>query len=1084
MASKKKAPPKHDDAIEALTDKLIADTDRDDDENDDEDPGKSQSVGSNITGPVVSYDDIFKSSSDTSGSLFNSPPKSPFSFDAFKPTGGGDGDIKEKDDNKRDEQQQKEEVKVQPPLPIMSTHLSSEENRKAVVDQKQHREVVRNEWMEQFRKIGQKNQEQITHVGEEGDIVQEGPSEPFEFNLIPMSQAVASTPIHSEEGDGSADPGAKADFEYVPLPSNKIFAANSETGEEFDDDEMVDETGDDFTEESVSSGEAAPDDANILDSHTVTIPLSRMTHEDVSEDPPGEGDVETLEFITDDEADSEGKENVDKLQEGEWLDLEAFEAVGQNAYEGYDVAAEEEEDDDDDSSIEAGPIPELIERVETDDDTSGYDPEQEFNASTSSDESNHKGNEMVEGLDRESVPLTTTLCPPAEASETNDWGYDEHDPDRMEGGLLALSADENLIHDDDVDEIKQNISVRILPPSGGDQSQQNQEDLPVVGAGQTGSEKGSIATGKAAPPEQARSTAVANSSADAAFPSPETKLEDSKTWTPLVILFAIALLAGVIAALVVMSQRDRQSSPSSTVPLFTTVPSAIPTITASPSPAPSSTPTGAPTVSPEPTSAPTFIPTQSPTVSPFPTRGETREPSKSPISSPEPSFLRTTDPTERTTFEPSRLPTAPTTSPIPSPPSGPSLPPTVPVSPTSLPSFTPTLSSEPPENDLCVNAIGPLPTNYTPTVGTIANARVDDVDRCGDVEDTGPGVWYYVIGTGGEMIAHTCLDTSIDSKITIFGSFCDKPVCIEANDNFCGSDTTLSAVSWMSKFRDVYRILVTGNRDYVDGSFTLVIGARYNDECTSAIGPLAVGNPLPIMGDTLEATANEVTCNGETNDSPSVWYLVQGTGGTMTASLCNDTDFAVRIRILTGSCSSLECTAISSTTDCSLTWESAALQEYYVMISGQAADEVGSFSMVLTTTGMQDNDDCPDALGPLSLDGSPVVGSTAAASPDRTAPFCLSATTASSVWYFLEGNGSTLQASLCDFASYDTRLSVYSGDCADNDLSGLICVAGNDDFCGTQSLVTWDSQLGLTYYVLVHGYLESSGSFLLSVTSL
>lgn len=205
----------------------------------------------------------------------------------------------------------------------------------------------------------------------------------------------------------------------------------------------------------------------------------------------------------------------------------------------------------------------------------------------------------------------------------------------------------------------------------------------------------------------------------------------------------------------------------------------------------------------------------------------------------------------------------------------------------------------------------------------------------------------------------------------------------------------------------------------------------------------------------------------------------------MTSDLCEDVDFNVRIRILTGSCSELECVAISDTTDCSITWETIPFQDYYIMISGQATDEVGRFTMSLTTTGMQDHDDCPEALGPLSLDGSPVFGSTAGATPDSTAPFCLSAITANGVWYFLEGTGSVLQASLCEAASYDTRISIYSGDCtAGDDLSGLICVASNDDFCGSQSLATWESQLGVTYFVLVHGYLQSAGNFMLSVNAL
>merc|ERR1712107_493346 len=141
------------------------------------------------------------------------------------------------------------------------------------------------------------------------------------------------------------------------------------------------------------------------------------------------------------------------------------------------------------------------------------------------------------------------------------------------------------------------------------------------------------------------------------------------------------------------------------------------------------------------------------------------------------------------------------------------------------------------------------------------------------------------------MMAHTCMDTTFNSKITIFSGTCDKPVCIQANDDFCGSSASQSAVSWNSNYRDVYHILVSGDPDFENGSFNLVAGTRYNDECSTAIGPLAVG-PIPVMGNTIEATPNVISCDSYVNKSPSVWYLVQGTGGKITADLCGETSFS------------------------------------------------------------------------------------------------------------------------------------------------------------------------------------------------
>lgn len=55
---------------------------------------------------------------------------------------------------------------------------------------------------------------------------------------------------------------------------------------------------------------------------------------------------------------------------------------------------------------------------------------------------------------------------------------------------------------------------------------------------------------------------------------------------------------------------------------------------------------------------------------------------------------------------------------------------------------------------------------------------------------------------------------------------------------------------------------------------------------------------------------------------------------------------------------------------------------------------------------------------------------------------------------------------------FDSKINVYSGDC-----STLTCVNGNDDFCALQSQVSFLSQIGVNYYVLVNGYNNATGDF-------
>ena len=116
------------------------------------------------------------------------------------------------------------------------------------------------------------------------------------------------------------------------------------------------------------------------------------------------------------------------------------------------------------------------------------------------------------------------------------------------------------------------------------------------------------------------------------------------------------------------------------------------------------------------------------------------------------------------------------------------------------------------------------------------------------------------------------------------------------------------------------------------------------------------------------------------------------------------------------------------------------------------------------------NDACGDAIE-LSCNTT-VTGSTAQATPD-TAPTCDGVSvTAPGVWYTFTGSSRIVNLNTCG-SGYDTKLSVYTGSCTD----GLVCVAGNDDFCGLQSSVTFVPLQGVQYYVLVHGFGSGTGNF-------
>ncbi|MFT5237849.1 MAG: hypothetical protein ACI9M9_001450, partial [Flavobacteriaceae bacterium] len=123
------------------------------------------------------------------------------------------------------------------------------------------------------------------------------------------------------------------------------------------------------------------------------------------------------------------------------------------------------------------------------------------------------------------------------------------------------------------------------------------------------------------------------------------------------------------------------------------------------------------------------------------------------------------------------------------------------------------------------------------------------------------------------------------------------------------------------------------------------------------------------------------------------------------------------------------------------------------------------------------NDLCENAIA-ISC-GEIVAGTTIDANEDSAvAPLCDTSVTAPGVWYVYEdttGLASDITITMCNGTTdYDSKLSVYTGDCG---APPLTCVAGNDDTCGLQSEVSFQSDGATTFYVLVHGFGTNSGNF-------
>ena len=375
-----------------------------------------------------------------------------------------------------------------------------------------------------------------------------------------------------------------------------------------------------------------------------------------------------------------------------------------------------------------------------------------------------------------------------------------------------------------------------------------------------------------------------------------------------------------------------------------------------------------------------------------------------------------------------------------------------------------------PVNDLCTGAL-PIACGGTVT-GNTATATIDAVPTCVTTLNTAPGVWYTFVGTGQSTTLSLC-GSGYDTKVGVFTGTCAALVCVTGNDDFCGLQ---SSVTFATTLGTTYYVLVTGFGT-ATGAFTMTMtcaAAIPNDDCTGAL-PIACGGS--VSGTTVGATTdNPPTCVTTLNTAPGIWYTFVGNGANNTLSMCGGATWDTKIGVFTGTCAALVC--VTGNDDfCGLqsqvTFATTLGTTYYVIITGFGA-ATGAFTLTRTSAPLP-NDLCTGAIN-INC-GQTITGSTACgATPDAVATCVTTLNTANGLWYQFVGDGSPVTLSLCG-SSYDTKIGVFTGTCA-----ALVCVTGNDDFCGLQSQVTFNTNAGFTYYILVTGFGTATGNFTLART--
>ena len=211
------------------------------------------------------------------------------------------------------------------------------------------------------------------------------------------------------------------------------------------------------------------------------------------------------------------------------------------------------------------------------------------------------------------------------------------------------------------------------------------------------------------------------------------------------------------------------------------------------------------------------------------------------------------------------------------------------------------------------------------------------------------------------------------------------------------------------------------------------------------------------------------------NGSTDVFYSYTGSGNieTITLNACGpDTNFPTTVRVYS------DCTLTNqiafNDSSCvnqpELEFNSDGTTTYIIMVEGYDITQAGNFQLQLTCNNdTVPNDDCQDAISFAC--GDTFSGSTEFATNSNGEP-------SGDVFYSFTGTGTAenVTVSLCGSGTtFDTFLRVYS-DCSGTE------IAQNDDFCGDQSQVTFESDGTSTYYIMVEGKGSATGDFSATVS--
>jgi len=155
-----------------------------------------------------------------------------------------------------------------------------------------------------------------------------------------------------------------------------------------------------------------------------------------------------------------------------------------------------------------------------------------------------------------------------------------------------------------------------------------------------------------------------------------------------------------------------------------------------------------------------------------------------------------------------------------------------------------------------------------------------------------------------------------------------------------------------------------------------------------------------------------------------------------------------------------------------------AVGTYYLIIDTRPLPNCTPYILNIALYVPAPAEDCSSAVSVTcgSVTPGTTVGSNTANQPNACGSYNSTQTTGGK-WYTYVGTGDQVTASLCTGTVFDTQIGVFTG----GPCGPFTCVDGNDDSCGLQSSVTWNSVLSTVYTIYVTGFGAGTGAYNLTI---